>query len=56
MSSFARTLTDGDPLHDAKDAVDAETDDERVLLRLEVDVAGALLGGLKDDRVSGATL
>ena len=29
----------------------AEADDERVLLGLEVDVAGALLGGLEDDRV-----
>ena len=40
-----------DPLGDVEDAVDAEADDERVLLRLEVDVARALLGGLEDDRV-----
>ena len=29
----------------------AEADDQRVLLRLEMDVAGAVLGGLEDDRV-----
>ena len=32
-------------------AVDAEADDERVLLRLPVDVRGAVLGGLEDDGV-----
>jgi hypothetical protein len=35
-------------------AVDAEPDDERVLLRLEVDVAGPVLGRLEDDRVDEA--
>ena len=40
-----------DPLHLLEHAVDAEADDERVLLRLEVDVGGAVLGGLEDDRV-----
>ena len=34
-----------------QDAVDPEADDERVLLRLEVDVGGAVLGGLEDQRV-----
>ena len=32
-------------------AVDAEADDERILLRLEVDVGGAVLGSLEDDGV-----
>ena len=40
-----------DPLHLVEDAVDAEPDDERVLLRVEVDVRGAVLGRLEDDRV-----
>ena len=40
-----------DALHLAEHAVDAEADDERVLLRLEVDVGGVLLGGLEDQRV-----
>ena len=40
-----------DPLHLVQHAVDAEPDDERVLLRLEVDVGGAVLGRLEDDRV-----
>ena len=43
-----------DPLHLVQDAVDAEADDERVVLRVEVDVAGAVLGGLEDDRVDQA--
>ncbi len=34
-----------------QDAVNTEADDERIVLRLEVDVAGAILGRLKDDRV-----
>ena len=34
-----------------QDAVDAEPNGERVLLRLEVDVARAILGRLEDDRV-----
>ena len=41
----------GDPLHLVEHAVDAEAHDERVLHRLEVDVAGPVLGGLEDDRV-----
>ena len=40
-----------DALHLVQHAVDAEPHDERVLLRLEVDVAGPVLGGLEDDRV-----
>ena len=40
-----------DPLHLLEDAVDAEAHDERVLLRLEVDVGGAVLGRLEDDGV-----
>ncbi len=40
-----------DPLGDVEHAVDAVAHDERVVLRLEVDVAGAVLGGLEDDRV-----
>ena len=40
-----------DALRDVQHAVDAVADDERVLLRLEVDVAGAVLGRLEDDRV-----
>ena len=40
-----------DPLGDAQHPVDPEPHDQRVLLRLEVDVARALLGGLEDDRV-----
>ena len=47
----ARAQLRGDPLRDAQHAVDAEADDERAFLGLEVDVAGALLGGLEDDRV-----
>ena len=48
MSSFASTFSARgdagghplrDPLHLVEDAVDAEADDERVVLRLEVDVA-----------------
>src|SRR3954449_8644658 len=41
----------GDPLGLVENAVDAEADDERVRLRLEVDVAGAVLGRFEDDRV-----
>ena len=41
----------GDPLGLVEHAVDAEADDERVRLRLEVDVARAVLGRLEDDRV-----
>ena len=37
-----------------EDAVDAEPDDEGVLLRIEMEVGGAVLGGLKDDRVDKA--
>ena len=60
MSSFASTFRRvvtparhplGDPLHLVEHAVDAEPHDERVLLRLEVDVAGPVLGRLEDDRV-----
>ena len=40
-----------DPLQLVEDAVDAEADDERVVLRIEVDVARPVLGGLEDDRV-----
>ena len=40
-----------DPLHLLQHAVDPEPDDERVLLRLEVDVAGPVLGRLEDHRV-----
>ncbi len=40
-----------DPLRDVQHAVDAVADDQRVLLRLEVDVAGPVLGRLEDDRV-----
>ena len=43
-----------DPLDLGEDAVDAEADDERILLRLEVHVGGAVLGGLEDDRVDEA--
>ena len=43
-----------DPLDLGEHAVDPEADDERVLLRLEVDVGGAVLGGLEDDRVDEA--
>ena len=43
-----------DPLDLGEDAVDPEADDERILLRLEVDVGGAVLGGLEDDRVDEA--
>ena len=55
-STFRRVVTPGghplrDPLHLVQHAVDAEPDDERVLLRLEMDVAGPVLGGLEDDRV-----
>ena len=43
-STFSRVVTPADhplrdPLHLLEHAVDAEADDERVLLRLEVDVA-----------------
>ncbi len=60
MSSFAEDLQPRrdprrhalrDPLHLAEHAVDPEADDERLLLRLEVDVGGAFLGGLEDDGV-----
>ena len=60
MSSFASTfrrVSDAghhplrDPLHLVQHAVDAEADEQRVLLRLEVDVGGAVLGGLEDHRV-----
>ena len=63
MSSFASTLrrvvTPGamplrDALHLVQHAVDAEPDDERVLLRLEVDVGGAVLGGLEEHGVDEA--
>ena len=44
-----------EPLRDALDllehAVDAEADEQAVLLRLDVNVARAILGGLEDDRV-----
>ena len=40
-----------DPLGLVEHAVDAEADDERVRLRLEVDVARAVLGRFEDDRV-----
>ena len=43
-----------DPLRLAQHAVDPDPDDERVLLRLEVDVAGAVGGGLHDDGVDEA--
>ena len=43
-----------DSLHLGEDAVDAEPDDKRVLLRLEVNVGRTVLGGLKDDRVDEA--
>ena len=36
-----------DPLHLVQDAVDPVADDEPVLLRLEVDVAGPVLGRLE---------
>ena len=46
---------DGEPLRDAlgdvEHAVDPEADEQLVLLRLEVDVARAVLGRLEDDRV-----
>ncbi len=60
MSSFASTLRRvttpdeelaRDALRDVQHAVDPEADEQRVLLRLEVDVAGAVLGRLEDDRV-----
>ena len=37
-----------------KHAVDAQTHEQRILLRLEVDVARPVLGGLEDDRVDEA--
>src|SRR3954451_1628681 len=40
-----------DPLDLVQDAVDAEPHGKGVFLRLEVDVAGAVLGRLEDDRV-----
>ena len=43
-----------DALGDVQHAVDAVADDEVVLLRLEVDVAGSVLGRLEDDRVDEA--
>ncbi len=43
-----------DPLHLEQHAVDAGADDESVGLRLEVDVAGPVLGGLVEDRVDEA--
>ena len=50
-----RGHTRGHPLGDAlrlgEHAVDAGAHEERVLLRLEMDVAGAVAGGLHDDRV-----
>ena len=60
MSSFASTLRRvttpvascrGIALRDDEHAVDAEADEQRVLLRLEVDVARPVLGRLEDDRV-----
>ena len=63
MSSFASTfrrvvtpgaIRFGIRCTSCEHAVDAEADDERVLLRLEVDVGGAVLGGLEDDRVDEA--
>jgi hypothetical protein len=60
MSSFASTFTRvvtrrgqplRDPLRDVEDAVDAKAHDEASSLRLEVDVAGPVLGRLEDDRV-----
>jgi len=43
-----------DALHLVQHAVDAQPDDERVVLRLPVDVRGAVLGGLEDHRVDEA--
>ena len=40
-----------DSLHLLKDSVDAETHDQRVAVRHEVDVARAVVRGLEDDRV-----
>ena len=40
-----------DPLGDVQHAVDPVAHDERILLRLEMDVAGAVLGCLEDERV-----
>ena len=60
MSSFASTFRRvvtpaasrfGNALGDVEHAVDPVADDQRVLLRLEVDVAGPVLGGLEDERV-----
>ena len=60
MSSFASTLSRvvtaeasrfGQPLHLVEDPVDPHANDERVGQRVEVEVAGAVLGGLEDDRV-----
>ena len=58
-STFRRVVTPGDqplgdPLHLVEHAVDPEADEERVLLRLEVDVGGAVLGGLEDHGVDEA--
>jgi len=41
----------GDPLHLVQDAVDAKPNGQGILLRLEVDVRGSVLGRLEDDRV-----
>ena len=41
----------GDPLHLLENAVDAEADEQDILLRLDMDVAGAVFGRLVDDRV-----
>ena len=51
----ARRDAVGEPLRDSlhllEHAVDPEADEEAVVLRLDVDVAGPLLGRLEDDRV-----
>jgi len=43
-----------DPLHFVQDAVDAEPDDERVVLGIEMEIAGPVFGCLEDDRVDQA--
>ena len=55
-STFRRVVTPGhhplrDPLDLVEHAVDAEADEQRILLRLEVDVGGPVLGGLEDHGV-----